>query len=172
VQEPLAKGKIEALHFRKDPEVRKGTRKRNRKPRYGKRGISVKAGRVGQLIKMDTMHVGLPCGGKIYYISAVDVYSRRVWSRIYTSPSAANAADLLRQISSDVDIEQIQVDGGSEFRGTFETACKQIGLLAFPSVISDGCRITRGQYGAFRKGERLDFSLGDTPRKLSVHDRN
>jgi len=80
---------------------------------------------------MDTMHVGLPCGGKIYYISAVDVYSRRVWSRIYTSPSSANAADLLRQISNEIDIEQIQVDGGSEFRGTFETACKQIGLRLF-----------------------------------------
>jgi len=144
LQELLENNEIKRIRFRKDPEARKGMRKRNRKPRYCKRGIPAKAGRVGQLIKMDMMYVGLPCGGKIYYISAVDVYSRRIWSRIYTSPSASNAADLLRQTSKDVDIEQIQVDGGSESRCAFETACKQICLLAFPRVISVECRITQG----------------------------
>jgi len=45
-----------------------------------------------------------------------------------------NAADLFRQIGKDVNIEQIQGDGGTAFRGTFEAACKQIGLqlLALP----------------------------------------
>jgi len=136
-KEPPASGEIVPIRFRKDPEARKGTRKRNRKLRYGKRGIPAKGSRMGQPVKMDTMHVGLPCGEKIYYISAVDVYLRRVWSRIYTSPSAANAADLLHQISNDVDIEQIQVDGGSEFCGTFETACKQIGLPRARSSSTD-----------------------------------
>jgi len=44
---------------------------------------------------------------------------------------AVNAADLLRQISKDTNSEQIQVDGGTEFRGTLETACKEIGLRLF-----------------------------------------
>jgi len=69
-----ASGEIVPIRFRKDPEARKGTRKRNRKLRYGKRGIPAKGSRMGQPVKMDTMHVGLPCGEKIYYISAVDVY--------------------------------------------------------------------------------------------------
>jgi len=116
------------VRLAKNQEAHEGTRKRYMKSRYGKRGISARAVRVGQLIKMDTMHVGLLGGEKIYCISAVDVYSRRAWFRIYTSPSAANAADLLDRISKDIDIEQIQVSGGSKFCGSFETACKQIGL--------------------------------------------
>jgi len=66
VQELLANGEIEPIRFRKNPEARKSAQKRNRKPRHGKRGIPAEATVVGQLIKMDTMHVGLPGGGKIY----------------------------------------------------------------------------------------------------------
>jgi len=40
----------------------------------------------------------------------------------------ANAADLLARIHRDVNPEWIRVDGGSEFCGCFETACRRIDL--------------------------------------------
>jgi len=108
--------------------VHKGTRKRKKQDRYGERGVGAKPTKAGELLKMDTMHVTTPGGEKQYFISAVDAHTRRVWSDVYTSPSAANATDLLRRIYEDIKPEQMQVDSGSEFRRCYEKVCKHVGL--------------------------------------------
>jgi len=123
VRDLLASGKIKRISYAK---VQKG--KRKQQDHYGERGDGAKPTRAGELLKMDTMHVTTPGGEKQYFISAVDAHTRRIWSVVYTSPSAANAADLLRRIYEDIKPEQMQVDGGSEFHVCYEKVCKHFGL--------------------------------------------
>jgi len=123
VQELLASGKMKRISYAK---VHKGRRKKQ--DHYGERGGGAKPTRAGELLKMDTMHVTTPSGEKQYFISVIDAHTRQAWSEVYTSPSAANAADLLRRIYEDIKPEQMQVDGGSEFLGCYEQVCKHFGL--------------------------------------------
>jgi len=125
VQELLASGKIKRITYAK---VHKGKRKRKKQDRYGQRGVGAKPTRARELPKMDTMHVTTPRGEKQYFISVIDAHTQQAWSEVYTSPSAANAADLLRRIYEDIKPEQMQVDGGSEFRRRYEQVCKHFGL--------------------------------------------
>jgi len=74
------------------------------------------------------MHVTTPSGAKQYSISSVDVYTQQAWTEAYTSLSAANAKDLLYRIYEDIKPEQIQADGGSEFRGCYGKVCKHFGM--------------------------------------------
>ena len=67
------------------------------------------------------------------HFTARDVVSRCDVLQVGTRANAASAARFLDAIVERMPfpVKAIQVDGGSEFQGEFEEACKQRGILLF-----------------------------------------
>ena len=85
----------------------------------------LKLQRPGEIIQIDTVHVELPDGRKLYHINAICPVSRVCFGDAYTSASAKNAAIFVESMLAYMpfQVEAIQTDQGSEFRGEFETTC-------------------------------------------------
>ncbi len=79
---------------------------------------------------MDTVHVELPDGTKLYHIIAICPVSRVCYGKAFTSASAKNASIFLKNMIDYMPfkVQAIQTDQGSEFRVEFETTCKDLGL--------------------------------------------
>ena len=89
--------------------------------------------RPGEIVQIDTVHVELPDGQKIYHINAICPVSRVCFGDAYTSASAKNAALFLESMLAYMpfEVEAIQTDLGSEFRGEFETTCQKLGRTLY-----------------------------------------
>ena len=75
-------------------------------------------------------------GKEIKQFNAVEKHSRFSIAKTYENADSANAADFLEKILTELPmpIQDVQVDGGSEFRDKFETACmdKKLPLFVLP----------------------------------------
>ena len=89
----------------------------------------LKPKRPGEIVQIDTVHVELPDGRKLYHINAICPVSRVCFGDAYTSASAKNASIFVKSMVDYMpfEIEAIQTDPGSEFRGEFETTCQKLG---------------------------------------------
>ena len=93
----------------------------------------LKALDVGEKIEIDTVHVELPDGLKLYYINAICPILRFCWGMAFDDHGAKSASIFLRKIlaTSPFKIHAIQTDQGSEFRGEFETAAEALGVTFY-----------------------------------------
>ena len=83
-------------------------------------------------VQMDTDECRL-MGRTLYRLTAVHLLTRYCFSRYYTRKTATCAKDFLNKLTTalPVDYSAIQVDGGSEFRGVFENACRDRNMPLF-----------------------------------------
>ncbi len=108
---------------------KKASRKRRRAALHPRarfpRGFRISS--PGDMIQVDTKHVNLIAGRKIYQFTAIDVLTKQRILRYYSSLASKNGADFLRICLAEFPfkIKNIQTDNGSEFLKEFDRLCKQ-----------------------------------------------
>jgi putative transposase len=90
----------------------------------------------GQIVQVDTVHIGLVPGKTIRHFTGYCPVAKWTVGKAYNRATAASATLFLDKLKADLPfkLEGIQVDGGSEFMASFETACqaKDIKLYVLP----------------------------------------
>jgi len=83
----------------------------------------------GWLFSIDTITLYV-LGHKIYILTAIDRYSRLLFTRAYKSHSSKAAADFLEQLVDFAGnkVQNIHTDNGSEFHDLFEQTAKRLRL--------------------------------------------
>lgn len=95
---------------------------------YAKRlPVGIKGGKPGELIQIDHMTVKLISGQEVKHFEAICPFTRVSISRAYLKATSLNATKFLDFVIEKLPfpVISIQVDGGSEFMGDFEQACKK-----------------------------------------------
>ncbi len=89
--------------------------------------------RPGDLVQVDTMHLTPLPGVERRQFTAVDVVSRLGAADVRGVATAGTATDFLAGLLARLPfpVRAIQVDGGSEFKASFEAACQDLGLALF-----------------------------------------
>ena len=82
--------------------------------------------RPGDVIQIDTLTLNLAPGRTVKHFDAYDLHAKWTVAKPYAKATAANAADFLKKVTAEMPwpIKAVQIDGGSEFMGEFETACR------------------------------------------------
>ena len=119
-------------------------------------------------MQIDTLFVNVRPNKPIKHFTAYDPVVKRTVCRVATSASAQSAMALLAKLCAEAPfpIKGIQVDGGSEFKAEFETACAARGLILFvppPKRPQLNGAVERAQglcrykfYGCFDLPHRID----------------
>lgn len=108
---------------------RKASRKRRKaalRPRARfPRGFKISA--PGDMVQMDTKHINLLGGRKLYQFTAIDVLTKQRILRYYPSLSSRNGADFLNCCLENFPfkIKALQTDNGPEFLKEFNRLCEQ-----------------------------------------------
>ena len=86
--------------------------------------------RPGDMIQIDTKHIMLLGGRKLYQFTAIDVLTKIRVLRVYPSQSSRNGAKFLKECvgSFPFDTHAIQTDNGAPFLKEFDTLCKELKL--------------------------------------------
>lgn len=96
----------------------------------------MKATKPGELVQIDHATIEIPGFGTAKHFSATCPTTKYAVYQLYQEATSKNAADFLEYIKNSLPfpIYSIQVDGGSEFRAFFESACEkaQIPLFVLP----------------------------------------
>jgi transposase InsO family protein len=110
------------------------TRQRLWHARYG-RTRHVDATEPGELVCLDTFYIGRLKGvGKVWQITACDAASSYGLAGLLPAHDAAAAATFLRAVvvphyrRAGWPVRRVLTDGGPEFQGVFDGACRQLGL--------------------------------------------
>ena len=118
-----------------NPIIGKKPRSQRRCPRhYAKRlPKGQKPKDVGATIQIDTVHVELPDGRRLYHLNAICPISKFCWAMAFEDHGAKSASIFLERVldNTPFKIKAIQTDQGSEFRGEFETVAKERGVEFF-----------------------------------------
>ncbi len=87
----------------------------------------------GALIQLDTMHLRPLPGVERRQFTAIDVVSRVAVVGVRATASAGTARSFLDDLVDRLPfpVQAIQVDGGSEFMASFETACQDRGIALY-----------------------------------------
>ena len=95
----------------------------------------IEAEEPGELVGFDCFYIGRLKGvGKVWQITACDTASSFTWATIFLGdPRAAVAAEFLREVQADLEragwpLQRVLTDGGSEFKGEFDRACRALGI--------------------------------------------
>jgi transposase InsO family protein len=95
----------------------------------------VQAQQPGELVCLDSFYVGRLKGvGKVWQLTACDAASSYATARIVAAANAEQAAGFLRDVLEPLyrragwPIQRVLTDGGSEYRGAFDQACRELGI--------------------------------------------
>lgn len=133
----------------------------------------------GDLVQVDTLDVR-PLPGVVFkHFTARDVVSRWDVLHVGANATAASAARFLDAMQQRLPfpLRAIQVDGGSEFQGEFEQACRDRGVRLFVlpphSPKLNGCverahRTHQEEFYAFYEGK---WTVGELAPALLGHER-
>lgn len=115
---------------RADPWV---VRRRFHRPYGVRKPKEYQADAPGAIVQLDTSYVSLFPGFNFKHFTACDVFTRWQVLEAHGRATAHAAAGFLDTILARMPfpVRAIQVDGGSEFMGPFEEACKQHGIRLF-----------------------------------------
>src|SRR5205823_6277022 len=110
------------------------TRQRLWRARYG-RTRHVEAKEPGELVCLDTFYIGNLKGvGKVWQITACDAATSYGLAGLLPAHVAADAAAFLRTVvvphyqRAGWQVRRVLTDGGPEFKGAFDEACRQLGI--------------------------------------------
>lgn len=128
-----------------------------------------KINNAGDMIQMDTKHINLIGGRKIYQFTAIDVLTKQRVLRYYSSLTSKNGACFLQKCVNNFDFEisNIQTDNGSEFLGEFDKLCKKLNIphyFIYPRHPKQNCYV-ESSHGA---DEREFYQQGNVSPSLEV----
>ena len=118
-----------AFYFgRIKPKRRRQFKHHAKRWKYG-----MKARQPGELMQVDHMSVSFTEGFALKEFKATCPVTGTTIMRAYSRASSRNAKRFLNELSQQLpfDLLSIQVDGGSEFRDEFESACQALGIPLF-----------------------------------------
>ena len=108
---------------------------RTRRRLQQRRSQHVRVQRPGELVCLDSFYVGRLKGvGKVWQLTACDAASSYAAARIVPAATAQQTAAFLREVLGPLyrragwPIRRVLTDGGSEYRGVFETVCRELGI--------------------------------------------
>jgi transposase InsO family protein len=109
------------------------TKRRPRRPYAIRKPRDYQARQPGDIVQVDTLDLRPLPGVVLKHFTARDVVSRWDVVEVYSVATARTATDFLAglQERSPFPLRAIQVDGGSEFMGEFEIACRGSDLQLF-----------------------------------------
>lgn len=111
---------------------KKISRKRSKAAKHPRkrfpRGFVIK--NPGDMVQIDTKHITLIGGKKIYQFTAIDVLTKRRVLKYYPSTSSKNGASFLEHCLEKFPfpIANIQTDNGPEFLKYFDEMCKKLDI--------------------------------------------
>lgn len=89
----------------------------------------------GELVCLDTFYLGRLKGvGKLWQLTACDVASSYGMAKVIPTNTSTEAATFLRDVvkpeleRAGWKLQRVLTDGGSEFKGAFDRACRQLGV--------------------------------------------
>ncbi len=109
------------------------TRRRLWRAQYG-RSQHVQATTPGELVCFDTFYIGKLKGvGKVWQYTACDAACSYAVARLSTEFSAEAAAQFFREVVARFEqagwpVQRVLSDQGSEYRGAFDAACRELGV--------------------------------------------
>ncbi len=89
--------------------------------------------RPGDMVQLDTKHVNLTGGRKIYQFTAIDVLTKQRSLKYYSSNSSRNGAEFLKCCLDKFPfkVRSVQTDNGAEFLKEFERLCADLKLTHY-----------------------------------------
>ena len=118
---------------------------------------------------MDTKHICLPGGKKLYQFTAIDVLTKTRVLRVYASESSRNGALFLEECGKEFPfpVRAIQTDNGAPFQKEFEKACL---LKSIPHFFTYPRHPKQNTYVEISHGadEREFYQQGNGSMLLSV----
>jgi len=116
--------------LRRRPRSHRWTARRRHAVRLPK---GLKPDRPGGLVQIDTVFITLAPGQAIKHFTAYDPVAKWTVGKAARRATAHAASLFLDKVLAEMPfpVEAIQVDGGSEFKATFEKACKDKGLALY-----------------------------------------
>lgn len=89
------------------------------------RGFTIS--RPGDMVQMDTKHLMLPGGKKLFQFTAIDVLSKQRVLRVYPSESSRNGARFLEECLKGFPfpLRAVQTDNGAPFLKEFARSCEE-----------------------------------------------
>ena len=95
----------------------------------------IEADEPGERVGFDCFYIGKLKGvGKVWQITACDTASSYTWAKIFLgNPRAEVSAEFLHEVHADLEragwpLQRVLTDGGSEFKGDFTKACRELGI--------------------------------------------
>jgi putative transposase len=127
----IKRGVVDAV-----PHLRRRSRQapsRHKRPYATRLPRHLKAQKPGQIVQLDTVHIGLLPGKTIRHFTAYDPIAKWTVGKAYNRATAASAKLFLDKLIADMPftVEGLQVDGGSEFMAEFEAECQRRNLKLY-----------------------------------------
>lgn len=124
------------------------------------RGFSISE--AGDMVQMDTKHIMLPGGRKLYQFTAIDVLTKQRILGAYPSASSRNGARFLERCINEFPfkIKNVQTDNGSEFLKEFAALCEKLNIphyFIYPRKKEQNAYVERSQ----GSDEREFYQLGN-----------
>lgn len=93
----------------------------------------LKISQPGDLVQMDTKHINLIGGKKIYQFTAIDVLTKQRILRYYPSLASKKGSAFLETCLKryPFEIKAVQTDNGPEFEKMFERLCQEKGIIHY-----------------------------------------
>ncbi len=125
----------------------------------------------GDLVQIDTTPITLYPGCQRVHITARDVISRTDVIAAYKRGNSAAAEHFLRHALPRMGfpIRALQIDGGAEFKATFEAACQALGIALFV-LPPRSPRLNGKVERAHRTHQEEFYDLVEVPDDLVVHN--
>ena len=159
--------------LREPPVVTAQRRRRRRRPRpYAQRmrwGYVLR--RPGDLVQVDTMLIRVDVKMYRVHFTARDVVSRKDVVAAYNRASSRSAERFLREELPRLGfpVRALQIDGGSEFKASFEASCQALGILLF--VLPPRSPKLNGHVErAHRTYQEEFYDLTELPDSLAAHN--
>jgi putative transposase len=166
--------RLRALGQLNEPAVVRATAQRRRRRRARPHAQRLPWGyapqRPGDLVEIDTTRVVVSPKIRRIHFTARDVVSRKDVLAVATRPTSAAATQMLRDAFGrfGFPVRAIQIDGGSEFKATFETACAELGIQLFV-LPPRSPRLNGHVERAHRTHHEEFYALTEIPEPLGEH---
>lgn len=167
--------RLRALGQLQEPAVVRAGRRRWRRRRarpYARRlpwGYVARA--PGDLVQIDTTPIEVQPGLRRIHFTAEDVVSRKDVLAAYHRTTSHAAETMLREAFGrfGFPVRVIQIDGGSEFKATFETACQALGIRLYV-LPPQSPRLNGHVERAHRTHQEEFYDLTEIPESLAAHN--
>jgi putative transposase len=152
--------------------AKKRRKKTGKRPHATRKPWNYRPTTPGDLIQVDTVHVHPLPGENRYQFTAQDVISKQTVRRAARTITATSASSILTALTEALPfpVKAIQIDGGSEFKGVFETTCAALGYQLF--VLPIKSPKLNGVVERMQRTSREEiYDILDVPLDITQHNQ-